>query len=263
MDHYNTLGVARDATAEEIKNAYRKLALKFHPDRNQGDKRAETEFKNISNAYEILSDASKRSEYNIKGFVGRRSPPPPTPTPPPPPPRPPRPKAKPKTKAAPEQPHNWLWEGNVIFHPTVEQLDNISCSYFGNMSTGKNILTHIFCTKEELKTGTKKMVLFKRREMCKMCVGDGELGIACPQCKGRDRPMDLGWCESCQNQRSKIIKCSRCQGTGVDGWVIVKMPVLITAGSIAGGSITLYGEGEGAPRKAPGNVRVALIEKEN
>ena len=74
MDYYNTLGVARNATAEEIKSAYRKLAMLYHPDRNPGDKAAETKFKDANNAYEILSDVSKRSEYDIKGFVGRRPP---------------------------------------------------------------------------------------------------------------------------------------------------------------------------------------------
>jgi molecular chaperone DnaJ len=254
MDCYNTLGVARNATTEDIKTAFRKLALKYHPDRNPGDPTSETEFKDVSNAYEILSDVAKRSEYDIKGFVGR------IPSAPPPPRPKPKQQTKPKAQPEPsEQPHNWLWEGNVIFHPTIQQLDKIACTYFGNMNTGKNILTHIFCTKDELHVGAKKMVVFKRREMCKKCVGDGELAYGCPKCRGRT----VGWCEVCENKGAGIIKCQKCLGTGTDGWIIVRMPVVIPPKSMAGGSITLHGEGEGAPQKAPGYVRVTLIEKED
>ena len=66
-DHYSTLGVARDASEKEIKAAYRKLAMKYHPDRNQGDTAASKKFTNAANAYEILSDAKKRKEYDTFG----------------------------------------------------------------------------------------------------------------------------------------------------------------------------------------------------
>lgn len=254
MDYYTALGVGKNATPEDIKSAYRKLALKYHPDRNPGDKEAEEHFKEANNAYEILSDPSKRSEYDIKGFVGRRPPPRPKAKPKPPP---PPPKAKPDH--AKDEPHNWLWEGNVIFHPTTAQLDQLSCTYFGNISTGKNILTHIFCTPSELRLGGKKTVIFKRREMCKKCVGDGDLMAACPKCRGSRH---VPWCDACENQRGKLMRCPQCRGTGTDGWVIVRMPITIPPGSISGGTLTLHGEGEGAPRKAPGNVRVIFIEKE-
>ena len=66
-DYYEILGVAKSATAEEIKKAYRKLAIKYHPDRNPGDTAAEEKFKEISNAYEVLSDANKRQRYDQLG----------------------------------------------------------------------------------------------------------------------------------------------------------------------------------------------------
>lgn len=69
-DHYETLGVSRNATADEIKSAYRKLAMKYHPDRNPNDKSAEEKFKEISAAYEILGDEKKRREYNEYGASG-------------------------------------------------------------------------------------------------------------------------------------------------------------------------------------------------
>ncbi|MDR0477975.1 MAG: DnaJ domain-containing protein [Desulfobulbaceae bacterium] len=72
MDYYETLGVAKTASSEEIKKAYRKLALKYHPDKNPGDKKAEDKFKEISEAYAVLSDAEKRKQYDAFGSDGFR-----------------------------------------------------------------------------------------------------------------------------------------------------------------------------------------------
>ena len=72
MEYYEVLGVAKTATADEIKKAYRKLALKYHPDKNPGDKAAEEKFKEISEAYAVLSDAEKRKQYDTFGSTGFR-----------------------------------------------------------------------------------------------------------------------------------------------------------------------------------------------
>src|SRR3990167_9655004 len=69
-DYYETLGVSRNAEADEIKKAYRKLAMKYHPDRNPNNKDAEEKFKEIQKAYAILSDAKKRSAYDNYGHAG-------------------------------------------------------------------------------------------------------------------------------------------------------------------------------------------------
>ena len=69
-DYYKVLGVGKNATDEEIKKAYRKLARKYHPDRNPGDKQAEERFKEISQAHDVLSDAEKRKEYDRGGLLG-------------------------------------------------------------------------------------------------------------------------------------------------------------------------------------------------
>ena len=70
MDYYKILGVDRNADTGEIKKAYRKLALKYHPDRNKGDKEAEEKFKQISEAYAVLSDKNKRQQYDTFGAEG-------------------------------------------------------------------------------------------------------------------------------------------------------------------------------------------------
>src|SRR5262245_36663997 len=70
-DYYDILGVKRDASVDEIKKAYRKLARQYHPDRNPGDKQAETKFKEVQNAYDVLSDPKKRSQYDQFGEAGR------------------------------------------------------------------------------------------------------------------------------------------------------------------------------------------------
>ncbi len=72
-DYYSTLGVNRDASSDAIKKAYKKLAMKHHPDRNQGDKSAEAKFKELSEAYEVLSDPDKRTTYDQFGHEGVNS----------------------------------------------------------------------------------------------------------------------------------------------------------------------------------------------
>ena len=69
-DYYKVLGVDKGASADEIKKAYRKLAMKYHPDRNKGDKEAEDKFKEINEAYAVLSDAKKKQEYDTYGASG-------------------------------------------------------------------------------------------------------------------------------------------------------------------------------------------------
>ena len=69
-DYYEILGVTKSANAEEIKKAYRKVALKYHPDRNQGDKAAEEKFKEAAEAYEVLSNAQKKAQYDRFGHAG-------------------------------------------------------------------------------------------------------------------------------------------------------------------------------------------------
>jgi molecular chaperone DnaJ len=72
-DYYDVLGVSKSASADEIKKAYRKVAMKYHPDKNPGDKEAEEKFKEAAEAYEVLSDANKKAQYDRFGHAGMRS----------------------------------------------------------------------------------------------------------------------------------------------------------------------------------------------
>ena len=69
-DYYEVLGVSKNVTNDELKKAYRRLALKYHPDKNQGDKEAERKFKEAANAYKVLSDPEKRKMYDLRGQAG-------------------------------------------------------------------------------------------------------------------------------------------------------------------------------------------------
>lgn len=73
-DYYEVLGVAKNATQDEIKKAYRTLAFKYHPDRNQGDAAAEEKFKQVNAAYDVLGDESKRRNYDLGGYSNQSNP---------------------------------------------------------------------------------------------------------------------------------------------------------------------------------------------
>lgn len=144
MDFYQILSIEYEATSEEIKSAYRKLALEFHPDRNPGDKAASDKFKQISEAYSVLSDHNKKVAYDHR-------------------------LVKPKKKPAPPKP------------PEPKQKPNISpTTRFGD----GNLMIHLAVTAEELKKGCTKIVTYEKREVCIKCGGDGELYVSCPICSG-------------------------------------------------------------------------------
>ena len=200
-DYYEVLGVAKGASADEIKKAYRSLAKKYHPDMNPGDKEAEAKFKEVNEAYDVLSDDDKRAKYDQFGHAAF-------------------------------DPSSGFGGGSGFggFEGGFDFSDLFS-SFFGgggsrstrNMpQDGDDILTRVTVSFEEAAFGCKKEVNFARIESCKSCGGTGaEKGTqaeTCSTCRGRgfvtvQQQTILGYT---QTQRA----CNACRGTGK----IIKTP---------------------------------------
>ncbi len=238
-DYYEVLGVSKDASADDIKRAYRRLAKQYHPDMHPGDKEAEEKFKEANEAYEVLSDDEKRQKYDqfghaafdpsmggggFGGFGG--------------------------------------FEGGFDF-------GDIFSSFFGGGSRGganranmpedgEDLLARVSITFEESAFGCKKEVSFARVESCPDCSGTGaEKGThpeSCPQCRGRgyvtvQQQTMFGYSQSqrpCNNCRGtgKIVKnpCSNCNGKGRIK-IKKKLEVNIPAGIDDGQRVVLRGQG--------------------
>jgi molecular chaperone DnaJ len=250
MDHYTFMGVARTATSDEIQKAYRKLAKTYHPDRNPGDKEAEANFKLLSAAYEVLSDPTKRAEYDRQGHVGRRPQAPPKPEPP---------KEEPSKPKTDEDFRKERTDSERRKNPTPDDLAQIRVDYFGGAGTGRNIQVQLKLSPAEMKKGGKHEVLVKNRDFCGRCVGDGKSLISCPACNGH-RP-DVGYCPKCDGMGAEYKQCTTCGGSGLGKWIIKSVTVYVSPNVQPGHSIKILGEGEHAPFKAPGHLRVVVVPK--
>ena len=245
-DYYEVLGVSKGATAEEIKKAYRKAAMKYHPDRNPGDKTAEEKFKECGEAYEVLSDDSKRQRYDQFGFAG----------------------VDPSYGAGGNGPYGAGGFGGFSGFGDFGDLGDIFGDIFGSgrssrASTqnaprrGENVMSHLELTFEEAAFGCEKEVATQRIENCTVCNGSGSSdGVieTCTQCGGRGQVRSVQnfmgmqmqsttTCPTC-NGRGKMIKnpCNTCKGKGKvrkTNRVKVKIP----AGVDAGQSVRVRGEG--------------------
>lgn len=264
MDYYGTLGVPKTASTEEIRSAYRELALKHHPDRNIGNEaQATAKFKDINEAFDVLNHPEKRSQYDRDGYVGR---------PPPGRPRPPKP-AKPKPPPPPEPPQpKGLWEDDSttypMFEPTAAMLDAVPCSFVTSKSSGRNIVVNLPLTAEQRKNGGFHFVKIKRKIVCKKCIGDGVWNEPCPYCSGRGRmggnmgnsfaSMQM-FCPKCDGASYQERICPKCNGSGVDVWEIASVKVKIPERAQVGQAVLVMGEGECAAKKPPGNLRVIIV----
>jgi len=198
-DYYEVLGVKRDASQEDIKRAYRKLARKYHPDLNPGDKTAEQKFKELNEAYEVLSDPKKKAEYDQFG----RSP----------------------FEGGPG------FEGfrNYGFGDVFDfGVGDIFSDVFGRRarpeaSKGPDIVTGLELSLEEAFSGVTKTIIFKREATCRICNGSGaESAVVCDVCKGTGNLKTAkGFfrmsqpCHNCGGTGKKITKiCSACGGRG-------------------------------------------------
>lgn len=239
-DYYEVLGVNRGAEEEEIKKAYRKLAMKYHPDRNPGDTQAEEQFKEAAEAYEVLRNPEKRQVYDQFGHEGLAG---------------------------------TGFRGFSGFDDIFSNFGDIFEDFFGFGNTrtrrksrakqGLNLRYDLELTLEEAYTGKEEEIRFRRLETCSQCTGTGLSPGTQPQvcrtCQGRGQILRTqGFfqisttCPSCQGQgRIVTDPCYECRGSGKVK-VERKITVRIPAGVDTGSQLRLQGEGEpgdnGGPR---------------
>ena len=240
-DYYEVLGVEKSASAEEIKKAYRKSAMKYHPDRNPGDKEAEEKFKELGEAYEVLSNDDKRARYDQFGFAG----------------------VDPNYGGGGAGGYGGGFGGFGDFG----DLGDIFGSFFGGGGSrtstrnaprqGENVAVRLDLTFEEAAFGCEKEVSAQRIENCAACSGSGSADGAvetCSQCHGSGQVRTVqnfmgmqmqstATCPTCSG-RGKIIKnpCNTCRGKGKVRRT-QKVKVKIPAGVDAGQSVRMRGEG--------------------
>lgn len=225
---YTVLGVARTATSEEIKRAYRKLALDFHPDRNPGDKVAEESFKRVTNAYEVLDDPNKRAEYDRFGTVGRKHP-------------------------APPPPQQAAW--TVVVGGNPNRGRNLDVLVEVEL---KDVLTGV---KKVVKLARKDSCRecegrgFTSWQSCTRCGGSGRSFL-------KQNPFNIYIpCPVCQaTGRQATIKCLGCSG---DGCVIVGERLVelnVPPGIMTGWQARLFGQGDpGRVGTRPGDAVITIV----
>lgn len=267
-DYYEVLGVSRDATQEEIKKAYRKLALQYHPDRNPGDKSAEEKFKEISEAYEVLSDPQKRAAYDAYGHAAFD------------------PRARvysgARAGAGPEG-----WQGG--FHDPFElfrevfggDFADVFSSFFdegvrggSRAEEGEDLRHDLEISLEEAATGCEKEITYERLGVCKHCHGTGAEPDArtrvCPTCNGRGQVRRTvgGFvtiaqtCPRCGGQGRSIDKpCRVCRGEG-RRHEVTTIKLKIPPGVDTGTKLRSRGNGNAGVRGGePGDLYVVIHVK--
>ena len=255
-DYYEVLGVEKGASAEEIKKAYRKNAMKYHPDRNPGDKEAEEKFKELGEAYEVLSDDQKRARYDQFGHAG----------------------VDPNYGAG-----GYGGEGFGGFGGFGFDFGDILGDFFGGGRRGanpnapvrgENVGVRLEITFEEAAFGTEKVVSAQRIENCSTCNGTGAAdGVVetCSRCRGTGQVrttrtvmgMSMSTTSECPQcgGGGKVIKnpCSTCRGRGKVRRT-QKINVKIPAGIDHGQSVRVREEGcvgsNGGPK---GDLLVELL----
>jgi molecular chaperone DnaJ len=256
-DYYEVLGVAREATEQQIKSAYRKLALQHHPDRNSGDKQAEEKFKEAAEAYAVLADSEKRALYDRFGHAGVSG----------------------------------AGAGAGGFDPTIfADFSDIFAGLgdvfgFGDIfgsrrrrggpQRGADLRYDLEITFEESAKGAETTIQIPREETCDTCKGSGAApGTSpetCSQCRGTGQlRYQQGFltvarpCSTCRGTGKTISKpCVTCHGAGRvtrDRKLTVKIP----AGIATGQRLRLYGEGEhGSAGGPPGDLYVVVHVQEH
>jgi len=246
-DYYQILGVSRDANEEEIKKTYRKLALKFHPDRNQGNKDAEAKFKEISEAYAVLSDAEKRNAFDTRGQAGVR---------------------------------DTGFQGFTDVNDIYSSFGDIFGDFFGQRfytpetraQAGADLRTDITVSFLDAALGAERDLHFQKEIACPACGGTGAkpgTAATCPTCHGTghivQRSGQAGGffsvssaCPRCHGSGTTGTPCADCRGLGkVTKPVAIKLR--IPAGAKEGDALRLRGQGEpGLYGGPPGDLYVTL-----
>lgn len=249
-DYYEVLEVSRTATDQDLKSAYRKLALKYHPDRNQGDKKAEESFKEAAEAYGVLSDPDKRSRYDRFGHAG-------------------------------------VGNGAQGFDPSqftgFEDLFGGLGDIFGfgggsrraGPQRGADLRYDLEIKFEQAAKGLETHIQIPRNETCETCHGNGAAPgttpTSCPQCRGTGQlRYQQGFftvartCGQCRGAGKVISKpCPTCRGNGAVEKTR-KLTVRIPAGIATGQRLRLSGEGEaGALGGPPGDLYVVIFVRDH
>ncbi len=257
-DYYEILGVGKSAGVDEIKKAYRKLALQYHPDRNPGNKEAEEQFKEAAEAYEVLSDPDKRQRYDQFGHEGMR-------------------------RGADYHDFGNMGDifsafGDVFGGSFFEEMFGGQRSRGrGGPAQGSDLKIRLKLTMEEIAAGTEKRLKIRKWKSCPDCQGTGARGggatMTCPVCKGTGeirqvtrtilgQMVNIAMCQNCGGE-GRVIKepCLTCKGDGrIQGESTVK--VVIPAGVSEGNYLPLRGEGNVGPRSGPPGDLIVVIEEQ-
>ncbi|NQU76391.1 MAG: molecular chaperone DnaJ [Planctomycetes bacterium] len=235
-DYYEVLGLGKTAGGDEVKRAYRRLALKFHPDNYKGDKaEAETKFKELAEAYEVLSDPAKRQCYDRYGHEGLRG--------------------------AGMHDFSSMGFGDIfsMFEDIFGGMPGVGSKRRRGPRRGYDLEAEVTLSLEELATGVDKTLEFERNDYCKHCSGSGaKPGTQpkpCPTCGGHGQVQQamqgffgtgvrITPCPVCHGRGNRIeTKCPKCNGTGRQRTNRV-LTVHVPAGVHEGQAVRLRGEGE-------------------
>jgi len=257
-DYYELLGVSRDASEADIKKAYRKLAVKYHPDKNPGDKEAEEKFKEISHAYEVLSDPQKKAQYDQFGEAAFQY----------------------GTGGAGGPFHDPFDVFSQVFGGGFEDIFGDMFGFGGGRRRtgprrGRDLEYDLQIGFYEAVKGTKKEIRVRRYEHCSECGGSGAAPgsgmTTCSTCGGTGQIRQTGGffsiartCNACGGS-GQIIKnpCVECGGTGRKE-ITRKITVDIPAGVDTGNRLRLSGEGEAGQKGGPrGDLYVAIFVQEH
>lgn len=262
-DYYEVLGVSKNASADEIKKAYRQLALKYHPDRNPDDKDAEEKFKEAAEAYSVLSDADKRARYDRYGFAGMNG------------------------GSASGGGFSGFGDFDLsdILNSVFGQGFNFGgfSGFSGGSSGGQvrqrgsNLRVKVKLNLQEIAKGAKKKIKLTKYVPCTHCNGSGAEGNetqTCPTCHGRGQVVQTvnsffgqmqtaSVCPTCGGKGTIIKKkCTHCYGEGiVKGEEVIDID--IPAGVGEGMQLTIRGKGNTGPRNGINGDLIVVIEEED